>query len=89
MGSINPGTILMGSRIENSPYNFSVKVSRETQLQCCLMRTSLPATANAGGPLGLMLPATLMQVDEKTKTVCKPAGYAEALTADEAEVRDV
>ncbi len=26
MGSINPGTILMGSRIENSPYNFSVKV---------------------------------------------------------------
>jgi hypothetical protein len=27
-----------------------------------------------------------MQVDEKTKTVCKPAGYAEALTADEAEV---
>ncbi len=26
VGSINPGTILMGSRIENSPYNFSVKV---------------------------------------------------------------
>lgn len=25
-GSINPGTILMGSRIENSPYNFTVKV---------------------------------------------------------------
>ena len=29
---------------------------------------------------------TLRQVDEKTKTVCKPAGNAEALTADEAEV---
>lgn len=49
LGSINPGTILMGSRIENSPYNFSVKV------------------------------------DEKTKVVCKPAGYAKALTEDEAE----
>lgn len=34
-----------------------------------------------------MLLVSLMQVDEKTKTVCKPAGYAEALTADEAEVR--
>ena len=42
------------------------------------------------GELGLYirctLHATLMQVDEKTTTVCKPAGYAEALTADEAEV---
>jgi transmembrane 9 superfamily protein 2/4 len=49
LGSINPGTILMGSRIENSPYNFTMKV------------------------------------DEKTKTVCKPAGYAQALTEDESE----
>jgi hypothetical protein len=31
MGSINPGTILMGSRIENSPYNFSVKVGTGSQ----------------------------------------------------------
>jgi len=29
----------------------------------------------------------LLQVDEKTKTVCKPAGYAEALAEDEAEAR--
>mmetsp|Transcript_1335 Transcript_1335/g.3985 ORF Transcript_1335/g.3985 Transcript_1335/m.3985 type:complete len:711 (+) Transcript_1335:270-2402(+) len=49
VGSINPGTILMGSRIENSPYNFTVKV------------------------------------DEKTKLVCKPSGYAPALTQEEAE----
>lgn len=27
VGSINPGTILMGARIQNSPYNFTVKVS--------------------------------------------------------------
>ena len=27
INSINPGTILMGSRIENSPYNFSMLVS--------------------------------------------------------------
>lgn len=26
MSAINPGTILMGSRIENSPYNFSMLV---------------------------------------------------------------
>ncbi len=32
-GSINPGTILMGSRIENSPYNFTVKVPRR-RLPC-------------------------------------------------------
>ena len=27
LNSVNPGTILMGSRIENSPYNFSMLVS--------------------------------------------------------------
>ena len=27
MSAINPGTILMGSRIENSAYNFSMLVS--------------------------------------------------------------
>lgn len=27
INSVNPGTILMGSRIENSPYNFSMLVS--------------------------------------------------------------
>lgn len=26
LNSINPGTILMGSRIQNSPYNFTMKV---------------------------------------------------------------
>ncbi len=26
LNSVNPGTILMGSRIENSPYNFSMLV---------------------------------------------------------------
>ena len=26
INSVNPGTILMGSRIENSPYNFSMLV---------------------------------------------------------------
>ena len=28
ISSINPGTILMGARIENSPYNFSIMVRR-------------------------------------------------------------
>ena len=32
LNSINPGTILMGSRIENSPYNFSMLVSSRTEL---------------------------------------------------------
>lgn len=32
LNSINPGTILMGSRIENSPYNFSMLVSSSTEL---------------------------------------------------------
>ena len=34
LGSINPGTILMGSRIENSPYNFSVKASAAEPCGC-------------------------------------------------------
>jgi transmembrane 9 superfamily member 2/4 len=33
LSSINPGTILMGARIENSPYNFSMMV-------CCPCRLS-------------------------------------------------
>lgn len=33
VGSINPGTILMGARIQNSPYNFTVKVSSLTALR--------------------------------------------------------
>lgn len=48
MGSINPGTILMGSRIENSPYNFSVKVSRGNKLQLCLKGIALPTSTDAG-----------------------------------------
>ena len=32
INSVNPGTILMGSRIENSPYNFSMLVSSRTEL---------------------------------------------------------
>ena len=31
INSVNPGTILMGSRIENSPYNFSMLVN----VHCC------------------------------------------------------
>ncbi len=36
INSINPGTILMGSRIENSPYNFSmlVGVTAGAFIQC-------------------------------------------------------
>ena len=38
INSVNPGTILMGSRIENSPYNFSMLVS----VHCCVLH-ALPA----------------------------------------------
>ncbi|KAK9807028.1 hypothetical protein WJX72_011093 [[Myrmecia] bisecta] len=34
LNSINPGTILMGSRIENSPYNFTMLVEEKTKLVC-------------------------------------------------------
>lgn len=33
-GSINPGTILLGIRIENSPYNFSVMTESRSELVC-------------------------------------------------------
>ena len=32
LNSINPGTILMGSRIQNSPYNFTMKARPTTML---------------------------------------------------------
>lgn len=34
VGSINPGTILLGTRIQNSPYNFTVKVNEQTKKAC-------------------------------------------------------
>ncbi|KAK9828105.1 hypothetical protein WJX81_004518 [Elliptochloris bilobata] len=34
LSAINPGTILMGSRIENSPYNFSMLVEEKAKLVC-------------------------------------------------------
>ncbi|KAK9907506.1 hypothetical protein WJX75_004955 [Coccomyxa subellipsoidea] len=34
INTINPGTILMGTRIENSPYNFSMLVEEKTKLAC-------------------------------------------------------
>ena len=34
LSTINPGTILMGSRIENSPYNFSMLVCRPSAQRC-------------------------------------------------------
>ncbi len=36
VSSINPGTILAGSRIENSPYNFSMRVSFLFLYSCTL-----------------------------------------------------
>lgn len=36
LNSVNPGTILMGSRIENSPYNFSMLV-------CITLASSSPS----------------------------------------------
>ena len=42
INSVNPGTILMGSRIENSPYNFSMLVKSSfakptARLLACLL----------------------------------------------------
>ena len=34
INSVNPGTILMGAQIENSPYNFSMLVSAATRPPC-------------------------------------------------------
>ena len=34
INSVNPGTILMGAQIENSPYNFSMLVSAAAGLAC-------------------------------------------------------
>ena len=57
INSVNPGTILMGSRVENSPYNFSMLVrSSSVKPTACLSahpltcknRMQLPWTATPG-----------------------------------------
>ena len=46
LSSVNPGTILLGTAIENSPYNFSMLVSRTVTAAAPL--TSLPVHPLAG-----------------------------------------
>ena len=42
INSVNPGTILMGSRIENSPYNFSMLVKSSFAKPMACLSACLP-----------------------------------------------
>ena len=78
LATVNPGTILTGSRILNSPYNFTVLV-RHTFLNLfsLLLASSLPCRHCT---------ISIVQVDEKTKSACQPEGFYGPLTDTEVAV---
>lgn len=60
-GTINPGTILMGMRIENSPYNFSMMASPATALALSLFCSSTGSAPNRmRDPSQIYLPSYCM-----------------------------
>lgn len=77
--SINPGTILAGSNVQNSPYNFSILV-----LPGCASGVQHAAAVRLNYKAEAKTKA--VQVEERAKTVCKPENYHAALTERQARV---
>ena len=80
--TINPGTILLGIRIESSPYNFTIMVCQACGCQACGRRRAggragaRPPQHNAAcPPLRRRVPPPHVQTKQQGQTVCNGPEY--------------
>lgn len=90
----NPGTLLQGLRIENSPYNFTMKVRSAQGGSAQSPGASGPGeqlvmnSATRGLHAGSSARCVCSQTKQTSVLACTPKGHAEPLTEEQVAVRD-